>query len=784
VRLGALSARLRTLDDRALLLLGRHWPVLVLLALAGALRLLVTLAYSPVLWFYGDSFAYLGNALRLRPYDVRPIGYSFFLQVLAPFERLDLIPLAQHLMGLAIGLGVYALVVRLSGNRWLATAAAAPVLLDAYQLQLEHLLMADTLSLALVAVAFGLVLHVPRPSVAVCAWAGLALSMATLTRTVSLVLVVPLVAYLVARRAGVRRVLATVALFSLPLHVYSQWFASEHLEPGLSAFDGFFLYGRVIPFAACEGPPPPTPLPERVLCNPPDPADRPGLEFYLFDEDSPAYRLPGPRAEQSPVLRAFALETIREQPGDYLAAVLTDVRDAVGLRRKPLPSEFTYSNYRFFLVPRDLPESVQREVRAYQGLREGRTPPLEDVTPEEDGEVLPLGGQTEVDRRYALPLVDYQRYAHVPGTAYAAAALLALLALVLGRPAGPEDRRRAGRRHDAAELAGPRRDADPHAGLRLPLPPARAAAAQHHRGAGRAAAARAPAPGQGYPSRPPSMRARWSRSAVSTSGAREAEHVGVQERLAQAHQGVGERARLDQRDQAGLGLVAPQHRLERRHRAALHLAARVGQHPEGERGLLVEQPPQAGCLRHQRVEGAHDPDGAQHPCLPRALPASGGRREGALGQLPQRRADERLAAAHVAEQGHPRDPQRGRQLLHVDAPAVLDPGRREAHGPRRHGLGCCCPDVRDRRLPHRLLLCSTRAGSGARRPPYDGPPCGRDAPGRRRPPLPPRPVAVTGFTRSTDRRVRSPTDGRAAPCPRRAKDGHPDEDQGRPLVGR
>jgi hypothetical protein len=42
------------------------------------------------------------------------------------------------------------------------------------------------------------------------------------------VLIVPVVAYLIARRAGLLRIALTVTLFALPLHVYSTWFFSEH----------------------------------------------------------------------------------------------------------------------------------------------------------------------------------------------------------------------------------------------------------------------------------------------------------------------------------------------------------------------------------------------------------------------------------------------------------------------------------------------------------------------------------------------------------------------------
>ena len=70
----ALTQRLRAVDRWASGVVRRHWPVLLVLAVGALLRLAVQLAYQPVLWFFGDSFAYLVVALHLAPYEVRPIG--------------------------------------------------------------------------------------------------------------------------------------------------------------------------------------------------------------------------------------------------------------------------------------------------------------------------------------------------------------------------------------------------------------------------------------------------------------------------------------------------------------------------------------------------------------------------------------------------------------------------------------------------------------------------------------------------------------------------------------
>ena len=45
----------------------RHWLFGLALAGAIAVRVLVMLAFRPIMWFGGDSASYLATALRLRP---------------------------------------------------------------------------------------------------------------------------------------------------------------------------------------------------------------------------------------------------------------------------------------------------------------------------------------------------------------------------------------------------------------------------------------------------------------------------------------------------------------------------------------------------------------------------------------------------------------------------------------------------------------------------------------------------------------------------------------------
>ena len=146
-------------------LLRAHWPLLVVLAIAAAVRVAVAIAYQPAI-FFGDSWAYLDLAYGGSPVGFapdRPSGYPLLIDLLSVFGRsLGAITTAQHLAGLLTGVLVYALLVRLRVPRWLATAGAAVVLLDAYAMALEQQILAEAFFTLALAASFFLVVG-PRP---------------------------------------------------------------------------------------------------------------------------------------------------------------------------------------------------------------------------------------------------------------------------------------------------------------------------------------------------------------------------------------------------------------------------------------------------------------------------------------------------------------------------------------------------------------------------------------------------------------------------------------------
>jgi Dolichyl-phosphate-mannose-protein mannosyltransferase len=182
-------------------LIGRHRTFTTIFVVGALLRIVTMIGYRPAMWF-NDSFDYLHVAMSPYPHPIRPDGYAFFLLALRPFHSFALVVGLQHLMGLAMAAMIYALLrVRFGLPKWGATLAAAPVLLDAYQIQLEHLILSDVpFTFMVIAVVVALMWYA-KPSWKVGAVIGLTLGLATLTRSVGLPVLLAVVVFMLTRRA-------------------------------------------------------------------------------------------------------------------------------------------------------------------------------------------------------------------------------------------------------------------------------------------------------------------------------------------------------------------------------------------------------------------------------------------------------------------------------------------------------------------------------------------------------------------------------------------------------
>jgi hypothetical protein len=383
----------------------RHRFFLGALGLGAVLRVIAMLGYRPALWF-PDSYTYIVTALKPRPDLVRPAGYSMFLRLLEPFHSFALVTLVQHLLGLLVGVLVYFTARRLRAPGWAAVGASVPSLLDAYQIELEHLLVSDTLFAVLVMSAVCLGVRKTIGWRTACG-IGLLLAAATLTRTVGLPLVAIFAAWMLYRERGrvfTARLLMPAGVMliaaTLPILGYGAWFYATYQRVGIVGANGVFLYSKTMTFADCAVMKPPPDLAE--LCDPRPPSQRPPAQEYVWSQDSPLVKRPGITfTEETDTLAGrFASLAIQSQPLDYLGSVASELVRSFTWGRPVYPDQEVYSYYEFPDRPPPPPGRYPATVGAESAERYERGP----LT-------------TRIVEPYAGWMRTYQGMVRLPGTA-------------------------------------------------------------------------------------------------------------------------------------------------------------------------------------------------------------------------------------------------------------------------------------------------------------------------------------------------------------------------------
>jgi hypothetical protein len=410
--------------SRALRALSRHWAITALLAAGLALRVLAWIAYQPAL-FYSDSVNYLSNTGKLPGTGWHPPGYPVVLDLLTLGRHLAPVSAVQHLLVLADAGVLYAVLLRLGCGRPAASLACVPVLVDAYQVQIEQYVMAEAVFETLLVAAVAVALWSPRPGARRIAVVGLLLSLSALVRLDAAGMIVPLAGWAAwtaarARRDGRDQVVlrrhaplavgVAVVAFGLPLAALVGLRAAAGSGATASGSDAIWLYGRVAPFADCAADDVPAPL--RPLC-PAQPADRrPGPIWFENSADSPARRWLAARPGDTAAVTAFAHRVALHQPFDYLHAVLAEFAEQFRPTRAQIPGGPDVRPWRFrtTLAPVDPTKPVAQSVVDRWGT-----------------------GRARIDVPVARWLGGYQRYGYLPGPLVAAGLLAGAVVLVRRR---------------------------------------------------------------------------------------------------------------------------------------------------------------------------------------------------------------------------------------------------------------------------------------------------------------------------------------------------------------
>src|SRR5579864_5710499 len=271
-------------------------PLFAAALTAGAgLRLITMLGYPGALWFSGDSYVYVGAALRPRPDLSKTTGYSLFLRALLPFHSFTLVAGVQHLMGLAIAVMIYLLARRAGVPKLWATVATLPVLLDGFEIEDEHMVMAEALFTFLIMLAMLLILWRSRTSWVTALIAGLLVGYAVIVRSEGLPLLALFPLYLLWRGRRTWRGWLVAVVMALgcaaPVLGYATWFDHEQGSFTLSRADGFFLWGRVSSFAQCSVIKPPAD--ELKICPSGTPSTRTAPGDFIWHEPQIHQGLPG-----------------------------------------------------------------------------------------------------------------------------------------------------------------------------------------------------------------------------------------------------------------------------------------------------------------------------------------------------------------------------------------------------------------------------------------------------------------------------------------------------------
>jgi len=426
---------------RAAAVLRQHWLATALVGAGLVLRVLAEIAYRPAL-LYTDTPKYLANAWP----GADPVGYKAPLKLILLFGNLDTVAAIQHLLGLAMAAAVYLLLHRRGVPRALAALAIAPVLLDAYQVQIEQTIMPDVWFEALIVAGLVVLLWKPAPTLPAAITAGLILGTCATVRQVGEILILPALIYLIAASttgtATWRRALTTTtalaAAFALPILAYSTGSYALTGQFSLSDSGSTLTYARLAAVADCAALR--LPADERPLC--PTAAQQVlGPDWLDHDAASPlkTYLTP-PGLHRDKLISDFSHRVLSQQPLAVLAGIGRDAVKLFAATRATSPGDTPISRWEFQTsYPTYRPAIGETSSHVLiLGLRQSFGTPVVALPLDPS-----LGGRARVSRPAAAFLRSYQLGGgYTPGPLLAIAALAGLAGslAVARRRASPAQR--------------------------------------------------------------------------------------------------------------------------------------------------------------------------------------------------------------------------------------------------------------------------------------------------------------------------------------------------------
>ncbi len=351
-------------------LLRRHWLAAALLAVGLALRVLAQFTYRPAL-FYIDSIKYLYTAQGNDPE-----GYKLPLRAILLVANLNTVVAVQHLLGIAIAVVIYVLLLRRGVPRWLAALAMAPVLLDAYQLQNEQSIMPGTWFEALIVTGIAILLWRPDVSWRRVVVAGIVLGTSATVAQVGEALIPAAALFVFAAGPGTwRKRFGKAAVIcvagALPILAYCT--GSYLLGSGffLSHQGVTSVYGRTAAAVDCSTIK--LPADERGLC-PTKAQQARGNDWLEFGAYAPVrrYYLDLRRADTDRLVTSFSRAVLTQQPLRVLDAYGHDVLKLFAVTRDTAPGDAPISRWQFqdtfpYFSAHATPSIVQAAVDRFGG---------------------------------------------------------------------------------------------------------------------------------------------------------------------------------------------------------------------------------------------------------------------------------------------------------------------------------------------------------------------------------------------------------------------------------